>query len=325
MKRIGNLYERIYDIHNLYIADEHASKGKSKKYSVINHMANQDMNLFKLQRMLIDKTFKTSPYTVFKVYEPKEREVYRLPYYPDRIVHHAIMNVLEPIFVSTFTTDTYSCIKGMGLHKASRRLSNALRSVDETRYCLKIDIQKFYPSINHAILKSMLRRKFKDKDLLWILDEIIDSASGVPIGNYLSQYFANFYLTYFDHWIKESLKVKHYYRYADDIVILSADKNNLHSILRQIKEYLSFNLKLEVKENYQIFPVASRGIDFLGYVHFHSHKLLRKSIKKRFAKKVKRGASKESIASYLGWLKHGNCRHLTKKILKNENLRSVQH
>jgi retron-type reverse transcriptase len=315
MKRHGNLYERICDIQNIYLADDLASKGKGKQFSVVNHKANRDMNLLKLQTMLLDKTFKTSPYTVFKVYEPKEREVYRLPYFPDRIVHHAIMNVLESIFINTFTTDTYSCIKGMGLHKASRRLSKALKNVDETKYCLKLDIRKFYPSVDHDILKSLLRRKFKDNDLLNMLDEIIDSADGIPIGNYLSQYFANFYLTYFDHWLKEELKVKYYYRYADDIVILHSSKDYLHGLLSKIRIYLNVNLKLKVKGNYQVFPVASRGIDFLGYVHYHTHTILRKSIKQRFAIKVKKDASKPSIASYLGWAKHANCKNLIKKLL----------
>lgn len=296
-----------------------ASKGKSKQWGVINHRNNQDMNLLNLQNKLLDKTFKTSEYKVFKVYEPKEREVYRLPYYPDRIVHHAIMNILEPIFVRTFTTDTYSCIKGMGLHKASRRLSTALKDIQSTAFCLKMDIKKFYPSIDHDILKALLRRKFKDNDLLNLLDEIIDSANGLPIGNYLSQYFANFYLSYFDHWLKEELKVANYFRYADDIVILGANKDCLHNLLSEIRHYLKTNLNLEVKGNYQVFPVDSRGIDFLGYVHFHTHKKLRKSIKKRFAKKLKDGASRGSIASYLGWTKHANCRNLERRLL-NEKL-----
>lgn len=320
MKRHRNLYERIIDIQNIYLADALASKGKKNQYSIANHMLQQDMNIFKLQNDLINKTFVTSKYSVFKVFEPKEREVYRLPYYPDRIVHHAIMNVLEPIFVSTFTTDSYSCIKGMGLHKASRNLSKALKNEEETRFCLKLDIRKFYPSVDHDILKQLLRKKFKDNDLLWLLDEIIDSAPGLPIGNYLSQYFANFYLTYFDHWVKEVLKVKYYFRYADDIVILAGEKDTLHRYLRLISEYLKVNLKLEVKKNYQVFPVSSRGIDFLGYVHFHSHRLLRKTIKKRFIKAVRQKAPAASIASYHGWLKHANCKHLTKKYINIEKV-----
>ncbi|MFD2599880.1 reverse transcriptase domain-containing protein [Sphingobacterium corticis] len=323
MKRIANLYEQICSISNLELADHLAQKGKSKTYGVITHNKNRDMNLLQLQRMFLDKTYKTSNYQVFKVFEPKERDVYRLPYFPDRIAHHAIMNVLEPIFVKTFTSDTYSCIKGMGLHKASRNVKHALKDVDNTTCCLKIDIKKFYTSVDHDILKKLLRRKFKDQDLLWLLDEIIDSASGLPIGNYLSQYFANFYLTYFDHWIKEVMCVRYYFRYADDIVILHRDKGYLHDIRTKISAYLSENLNLEVKDNRQVFPVASRGIDFLGYVHYHTHTLLRKTIKKRFARKVAKGASKESIASYLGWLKHADCINLKKKLLPNEIILDV--
>ncbi|MEF9476740.1 RNA-directed DNA polymerase [Chryseobacterium sp. 1B4] len=151
--------------------------------------------------------------------------------------------------------------------------------------------------------------------MLWLLDEIINSAPGLPIGNYLSQYFANFYLTFFDHWIKENLKIKYYFRYADDIVILNNDKENLHEILKIITKYLSNNLRLEVKRNWQIFPIENRGIDFVGYVHYHTHTLLRKSIKKRFAKMLRKNPKKESIASYYGWAKHCNSKNLLKKLL----------
>lgn len=315
MKRVGNIYQQIISIENLIEADVKAQKGKSKQYGVVRHNRNPDQNIWDLHKRLRDKNYKTSNYDVFKVYEPKEREVFRLPYFPDRITHHAIMNVLESIFLKVFTSDSYSCIKGKGIHAASFSVRKALKNVEGTKYCLKLDIRKFYPNIDHDIMKSHLRRKFKDKDLLWLLDEIIDSAPGLPIGNYLSQYFANFYLTYFDHWIKEALKVKYYFRYADDIVILSNDKENLQQILKAIKEYFEIQLKLEVKDNWQIFPVESRGIDFVGYVHFHTHTLLRKSIKKRFARMLKRKPKRESIASYYGWAKHCNSKHLLKKLL----------
>ena len=217
MKRIGNLYQQVYGLENLKLADIKAGKGKSAQYGVKLHNKNREANLFALHLMLKNKTYKTSPYTTFKIYEPKEREVFRLPYFPDLM------------------------------------------------YCLKLDVRKFYPSINHYVLKKMLRRKFKDADLLWLLDEIIDSAPGLPIGNYLSQYFANFYLAYFDHWIKEEKRVKYYFRYADDMVILSDDKSYLHDLLKEIGKYFNEELKLEIKSNYQIFPVDSRSIDFVGY------------------------------------------------------------
>lgn len=319
MKRIGNLFDKIASIENLQQADAKARKGKLQSYGVKRHDKNRNKNIEKLHKMLIEGKYRTSEYETFMVYEPKEREIFRLPYYPDRIVHHAVMNYLEPIFVSTFTADTYSCIKGRGIHSCADKLKRILRNDPEgTKYCLKLDIKKFYPSIDHDILKSLLRKKLKDQRLLVLLDEIIDSADGVPIGNYLSQYFANFYLTYFDHWVKEDLKVKYYFRYADDLVFLAPDKAYLHELLGRIREYLRTNLKLEIKPNYQVFPVSSRGIDFVGYRFYHTHTLLRKRIKQRFARAVKRGNAEQSIASYMGWALHCDSKNLIKK-LTNES------
>ena len=320
MKRINNLYSEIVSIENLTLADAHARKGKGHQYGVQLHQKNQDKNIAQLHELLISKTYKTSEYITFKVYEPKERLVFKLPYYPDRITHHAVMNVLEPIFTNLFTADTYSCIKGKGIHGAVRAVKKAMKDEPNTRYCLKLDIKKFYPSVDHEILKQLLRRKFKDRDLLWLLDEIIDSADGLPIGNYLSQYFANYYLTYFDHWIKETKQVKYYFRYADDIVILSNNKPHLHELLFEIKNYLKDNLKLEVKGNYQVFPVEARSIDFVGYRFYHTHTLIRKSIKKSFARAIFKNKSHATIAAYKGWTKHANTKHLLKKLLPNEQI-----
>ena len=328
MKRIGNIYDKICSIENLRLADEKARKGKLRSYGVRRHDRRRDLNIQELHKKLMSGTFVTSKYEIFtlKCDNGKEREIYRLPYYPDRIVHHAIMNVLEPIWVSTFTADTYSCIKNRGIHAAVKKLQRILKSnPQETRYCLKIDVRKFYPNIDHDILKAIVRRKLKDQRLLKLLDSIIDSAPGVPIGNYLSQYFANLYLSYFDHWIKEVLSAKCYFRYADDVVILSASKMQLRAYLVAIQEYLQAELRLEVKGNYQIFPVASRGIDFLGYVFFHSHTLLRKTIKQRFCKKVSKlnkvdiaeKKYKQKVCSWWGWAKYCDSRHLIQKLFKN--------
>lgn len=228
----------------------------------------------------------------------------------DRIVHHSIMNILEPIFVSVFTADTYSCIKSRGVHKASYNLRRVFKDKEGTKYCLKLDIKKFYPSVDNKILKGLLRRKFKDKVLLNMLDEIIDSAKGLPIGNYLSQYLGNFYLTYFDHYLKETLKVKYYFRYCDDIVLLSDNKEQLHSWFKGIETYLIKKLNLEINKNYQIFPVEDRGIDWCGYKHYHSHTLIRKSIKKKYIK------SKNKM-NHNGWLIHCNSINLRRKYENN--------
>lgn len=296
-------------------ADEIAMRGKSTQPGVIWHLKNRQAALLHLQDLLITKTYRTSEYTTFTIYEPKERIIFRLPYFPDRILHHAIMNILEPIFVETFISNTYSCIKKRGIIAALRDLQTALKDRTNTVYCLKLDIKKYYPSIDHQVLKNLLRKKIKDGDLLQLLDEIIDSAEGLPIGNYLSQYLANFYLTYFDHWLKQDKRVKYYFRYADDMVILAPDKKSLHQLLYEIKNYLSKELKLRVKENYQIFPVAARGIDFVGYVFYHTHIRLRKSIKQSFARSIAKGNNVQSVASYTGWAKHCNSKNLIKKLI----------
>jgi hypothetical protein len=228
-----------------------------------------------------------------------------------------------------FNKNTYSCIKNRGIHAAAKDVKFALKNdADGTRYCLKIDIKKFYPSIDHEILKTIIRRRIKDKRLLYLLDGIIDSVPiGVPIGNYLSQYFANIYLSYFDHWLKEEKQVKHYWRYADDIVILSPNKEALHNLLHEIRAYMCDNLKLKVKRNYQVFPVDARGIDFLGYVFFHSHTLLRKSIKKKLFRRVAKlrkrkivptqKVYKQQICSWWGWCKFCDSINLMSKVQKN--------
>ena len=194
-----------------------------------------------------------------------------------------------------------------------------------------MDVKKFFPNINHNILKKLLRKKFKDKDLLWLLDSIINSIEGekgVPIGNYLSQFFANFYLSYFDHWLKEEMKVKYYIRYMDDIVILHKDKHFLHHLKQDIEKYLKINLELQVKENWQVFPARVRGIDFVGYRHFGNYVLLRKNTSKNLIRKMKKINNKFnfnklinyslwcSINSYKGWIMCCNVHNLENKYIK---------
>lgn len=319
MKRIGNLYSKIYAVDNLLEAHRKAKRGKSKSKEIIEFEKVKYRKLSDLHHLLKDGKYKTSEYKIFTLFDPKQREIYKLPYYPDRITHHAILNIIEDIFVKTFTQDTYSCIKGRGIHKLFYKLKKDLRDTENTKYALKIDIRKFYPSINNDILKQLLRKKFKDPQLLSLLDEIINSTIGQPIGNYLSQFFANFYLSYFDHYVKEVLKVKYYYKYCDDILILTNTKEELHKILFEINNYLHYNLKLDIKTNYKIFPVDKNGIDIVGYKFFQKYILLRKSIKKRFIKMIKTNNNKKSIASYNGWLCHADCKNLQKKYVKYEN------
>lgn len=307
-------------MENLRLADYKARQGKKRSRGVRMFDRDPEGNLQRLHDVMLAGDYHTSRYTFFQVRDPKERTIARLPYYPDRIVHHAIMNILEPIFTRMYTADTYACIKGRGGHLARHNIMRAMRRDPQgTKYCLKIDIRKYYPSVDHDILKGILRRKFKDVRLLALLDEIIDSAPGLPIGNYLSQTLANVYLAYFDHYVKEQLGVRYYFRYVDDIVVLSDDKERLRSILSAMRTYLGERLHLEIKPNWQIFPVEARGLDFLGYVFRHGYVLLRKRIKRNLfralahQRKVARNCKQIRLAvgSYIGWLKYTNSKHLT--------------
>lgn len=313
MKRVGNLYDKIVSLENLFLAEIKAGKGKKKNKEIIKFREKLNENILELYNSLVNDTYFISGYFHFIIYEPKERKISRLSY-KHRIVHHAILLHTETIFTKSFISQTYSCIKKRGIHKCLKTLVKYLKQ-DNTQYCLKLDIRKFYPSINNDKLKLLLRRKFKDKKLLELFDKIINSHIGIPLGNYTSQFFGNFYISQFDHWIKEELEEEYYLRYCDDIVILHNSKKHLHNLKVKIEKYLLDNLQLTLS-NYQVFPVDKKGIDFLGYKTYRKYILLRKSIKLRFIKMIKYNNNKKSKASYNGWLKHANCRNLENKYMK---------
>lgn len=333
---IGNknctLWQKICDMDNLRFAHRNAKKGKGWYEEVKKVDEDLEYYLGNIQQMLINRTYKTSEYVTFiKKCSNKEREIYKLPYYPDRICQWAVLQVIEPILMRSLSDDTYSAIPGRGIHQAFLRLRKAVyNDADGTQYCLKFDVKKYYPSIDHEILKQKYRRLFKDNDLLWLIDEIIDSThgdKGIPIGNYLSQYSGNYYLSSFDHWIKEVNGIKHYYRYMDDIVILAGSKEYLHDLRKAIDVYLKDELKLTIKENWQVFPTRKRGIDFVGYRTFFGYSLLRKSTCKNMKAKMtrikkdvsdKQGMSFSqwcSINSYKGWLMHCDSYRLQEKYI----------
>jgi retron-type reverse transcriptase len=331
MKRYGLLFAALCTCEHLLAAAEHARKGKGGQKSVTDFYASLDANLRALQQELTSHTYQTSQYQTFIIREPKERLIYRLPF-RDRVVQWAIMLIVEPLWVKSFTRDTYSCITGRGIHGLLRKLSADLRAAPEaTQYCLKLDVRKFYPSVNHAILKRILRQKIKDAEMLWLLDGIIDSvpdSEGVPIGNYLSQFLANLYLSELDHLLKERYGVKYYYRYADDMVLLAGSKAELHGLLVAINHYLHGERALSIKGNFQIFPVAARGIDVVGYVFYHTHILARKKNKKALARELyklrKRGLPEKLVmlktASRTGFIQHANATHLFKSL----NIKSMK-
>lgn len=300
--------------------------------------------------MLINHTYRTSEYEVFyKDDGRKKRKIYKLPYFPDRICQWAILQVIEPCIVSNLTTDTYSAIPERGIHKGLTKLQAAMwNDPEECKYCLKLDARHYYQSINHNILKEKYSRMFNDNELLWLLNEIIDSIqtadiedltaiylleedidpeTGIPIGNYLSQYSGNYYFSSFDHWIKERKYVKYYFRYMDDIVIFGKTKEELFTLKKEIDVYFSNELKLNIKGNWQVFPSYVRGVDFLGYRTFYKYTLLRKStcleMKKKMTairNKVESGNMMNysewcSINSYKGWLKYADTFRLYRKYI----------
>jgi len=325
MKRVGNLFEKIADYNNLKLAHQKARRKKTHYGEVKQVDRHEDYYLQKLQRMLLQKTFRNSAYKTYKKLERgKEREIFKLPYFPDRILHHAILQILEPIWKKILICDTYQSIKGRGVHSCKVRIENVLRN-SRKMFCLKIDVRKFYPSVNNAILKQIIRKKIKCKDCLWLLDEIIDSVKGIPIGNYLSQYFGNLYLAYADHWLKEKMKIKNFFRYCDDMVILHQDKDYLQYLLVKIEYYLESKLRLFLKKNYQVFPVRKRRVDFLGFKFDHCRTYIRKSIVRSFKRRIKGidflNNKRSVIMSYYGWIKVSDSWNLWNKYLPEFKLK----
>jgi len=324
MKRHGNLYERITSTENIKFAYAKTRKGKTWQRQVRVFDLNIDENLKRIQEMLVSKKFKTSVYRIKYVHEPKERIIYVVPFAPDRIVHHALMNILEPIYKPMFIHDSYACIDGKGLHAGSQRTMEFVRV---NKYCLKCDISKFYPSIKHDILFNILQRKIKCKDTLNLIKAIIYGIGGgqnVPIGNYTSQWFGNIYLNELDQYVKHVYKVKNYVRYCDDFLFFHNDKAELRRIAKYLKIFLDKTLGLKMSKC-ELFPV-SQGVDFLGYRHFPKYVLLRKStairVKRRLKILPKLLAAgritliyfRSCIASYTGWMRWANCHNLGLKL-----------
>lgn len=330
MKRYNNLFEDITSYNNLQIAHNRAQKDKKHYPEVIKINKDREKYLTRLHKQLKNKEFVNSAYETYTKKElKKERLIHKLPYYPDRIVHHAIMNVCESFWHNSLIRDTYSSLKGRGVHDGVKRMKTFLGDRENTTYCLKFDISKFYPSINNDILfNEILPKKIKCKDTLWLLEKIIYSTVGLPIGNYLSQIWGNLYLSPFDWYIKQNKRIKYYSRYCDDLVILHEDKEYLQDILSESIDWLWGNLKLEVKGNYQVFPRFERPIDFLGYVFCDGYILIRKDIKTAFIRKINNirknwnnmAHSKviNTIMSYYGWFKHANAINLWNKHIDNE-------
>jgi RNA-directed DNA polymerase len=327
LKRIGYIYERVHDIENIKKAVMNSSKGKRDQNRVRIIIKNIDCYSEKISKMLKNKTYKPSPY-IIKIIEDgankKTRKIYKPRYYPDQIIHWALMQQIQPIIMKGMYKYTCGSVPERGTSLGQKALRKWLdNDYKNTKYCLKMDIRKFYPSIDNKLLKQAFRRKIKDKDCLWLIDVIIDSEEGLPIGNYTSQWFSNFFLEGLDHVIKEKLKIKYYIRYVDDLVLLGPNKKKLHKAKRVIDDYLAKN-KLKIKEDWQVFKINCRAIDFLGFRFFRDKTILRKRNALRIRRRINKINKKSklnykdacAVISYWGWIKRSDSYNFYQKYIK---------
>lgn len=317
VKRVGNLYEGICDTGNIRQAILNSSRGKRDQKRVRHILDNIDVYAERIQQLLITQSYVPSPYKVKTVRDgatQKVRTIHKPRYYPDQIIHWALMLQLQPVIMRGMYAYSCGSVPKRGTSLGQKTLRKWLDTdYKGTKYCLKMDISKFYPSVDNETLKQMFRRKLKDRDCLWLIDTIIDSAQGLPIGNYTSQWFANFYLEGLDHFIKQKLGVKYYIRYVDDLVLLGPNKKRLHAARRAIADYLQ-GIGLQLKGNWQVFRIDDRGIDFLGLRFFRDHTILRKRNALRIRRRMRKIARKGylsyrdacAVISYWGWIKRSD-------------------
>lgn len=332
MKRAGDLWFKICDRDALSAAHKASRRGKAHYREVRWVDANEDAAIEAIYQSLASKTYTTSAYEVEERFDGRKlRTIHKLPYYPDRIVQHALVSACEDIWKASFIRDTFQSIVGRGTHDARKRVRFAVRG-NPNLYALKFDIQKYYPSVDSSLLKDEVRKTIKCKDTLWLLDNIIDSCEGLPIGNYTSQYLGNVYLNSFDWWVKQSIKPKGYFRYCDDIVVLGRSAEECHAHRHAMFDKLSLEYRLSIKRDWQVFPVDDRGLDFVGFVFTSRNVKLRKGIAsgvKKKAQEIKRGRlGPHKIAggagSYWGWCKHGNGRALWAKHVTSDALAGIE-
>ena len=299
--------------------------GKRSRGDVLRFGQYLMHNLISLHTDLVHKTYKHGGYKVRKISDPKPRILHIAPV-RDRFLHHAVHRILYPFFNRKFQCDSFSSRKGKGIHKAMNRFRKFVYIVSKNNkkqcWVLKCDIRKFFANINHDILLSILKKYIVDTDIVWLCEGIIRSfetekgaRKGLPFGNLTSQLFANVYMNEFDQFVKHALKAKYFIRYADDFAFLSNEKRDLENIIPTIQKFFKEKLKLSLHENKLFIKTIGSGVDFLGWVHFPDHRVLRTATKRRMLKRIQKSPTPETLNSYLGLLKHGNAHKLQLKIL----------
>lgn len=330
-KTIRNVYDSAVSFENLLKAHKKARRGKREKKQVILFELKLEEELLSLEKELRNGTYKHGGYREFKIYEPKERNIMASDY-RDRVIHQwYVEHFIKPYFVPQFINTSYACIEKRGMHKASKDLQLAMRIYKNrfnNYYILKMDVTKYFPNIDKRILWDILKRKIKDRKLLWLTREILLSTEGtigLPLGNYTSQMFANIYLNELDQYAKHNLKCKYYFRYMDDIVILCKDKEEAKASLEKISLFLKDNLKLTLNSKTKIFKDI-QGVNFCGYKINekrlkirHTSKCRMKRKLKKYTKLLKEGKItipdiQRSIAGWLGYVKHADSFNLRKSM-----------
>lgn len=284
MKSYKHLWEQFISKENFELAAKKAVKSKKSRKSVQWFLRHQDVLVEQARQLLIAGKFKTSPYKTFTIYEPKKRIIYNLPLWPDHVVHHALINILGPIWQHSFIRDTYACIPGRGLHSASQKTMEFVR---KNKYVLQCDIRKFYPSIDHKIMMKILARKIHDTRILAVLNEIVCSVGGetnLPIGNLTSQWLGNVYMNELDQFVKSELHWKHYIRYCDDFCLYGNDTQELLAAARKIEHFVNSELKLTFSKC-NVRQTAA-GVTFIGYRHFKKFILLRKQTAYKLRRRI---------------------------------------
>ncbi len=322
-KQFDLKFEDIVSVENLLLAWTEFVRGKRGKIDVQEFSLRLMDNILLLHEDLINKTYKHGAYKAFNISDPKPRNIHKATV-RDRLLHHAIHRILYSLFEKTFIADSFSCRLKKGTHKAINRFCSFGHQVSQnntiTCWILKCDIKKFFANINHETLIGTLNQYIPDGNIIWLLREIIESFSserpsiGLPLGNLTSQLFVNIYMNEFDQFMKHKLKTKYYLRYADDFVIFSKDRNWLEQLIPQIKDFLIKKLKLELHSHKVNIKTLASGVDFLGWVNFPDHRVLRATTKKRMIKRIKENPRLATINSYAGLLKWGDTYNLRKQL-----------
>lgn len=328
MKRFIHSYNNITTVEKLLQAWQEFLRDKKDRQDVLVFQEKLMDNVLGLLNDLKNKTYIHDGYVAFNISDPKPRQIHKATV-RDRLLHHLIYRELYSFFDSKFIYDSYSCRVNKGTHKAINRFRTFHRKVSKnnTKTCwvLKCDIKKFFANIDHKTLKTILSKGIFDRDILWLFSQVIDSfktqkhisaiayiCKGLPLGNLTSQLLVNIYMNEFDQFMKRELKVKYYIRYADDFVILHENKEHLVKLWRYIAIFLDKKLKLELHPDKVFTKTLASGVDFLGWVNFPKHRVLRSSTKRRMFRNLGSNPKEESKQSYLGMLGHGNAKKLIK-------------